>query len=243
MEILQVENLSFRYPDSKVNALNNVSFDVKQGEFVVICGESGCGKSTLLRTLKKEIAPYGDAEGDILYNGVEISGLDARIAASEIGLVMQNPDAQIVTDFVWHELAFGLESLGLDNSAIRRRTAEMASYFGIQEWYNKKTDELSGGPKQLLNLASVMAMQPKLLLLDEPTAQLDPIAAGDFISTLQKLNSELGLTVVIVEHRLEEVLPISDRVVLMEQGSIRFFDDPKRLSSYLSTGKSHPFVP
>lgn len=242
MEILQVKNLSFRYPDSKVNALNNVSFDVKQGEFVVICGESGCGKSTLLRTLKKEIAPYGDAEGDILYNGVEISGLDARIAASEIGLVMQNPDAQIVTDFVWHELAFGLESLGLDNSAIRRRTAEMASYFGIQEWYNKKTDELSGGQKQLLNLASVMAMQPKLLLLDEPTAQLDPIAAGDFISTLHKLNSELGLTVVIVEHRLEEVLPISDRVMLMEQGSIRFFDDPKRLSSYLSTGKSHPML-
>lgn len=202
MEILRIENLSFRYPGTEKRAVDSIDLSVNDGEFIVVCGESGCGKTTLLRLLKRELAPAGEKSGNIFYRGTRQEELDGRTAAAEIGYVLQNPDNQIVTDKVWHELAFGLENIGVPTEVIRRRVGEMASYFGIQEWFRKKTDELSGGQKQLLNLASVMVMQPKILILDEPTSQLDPIAASDFISTLKKLNRELGLTVILVEHRL-----------------------------------------
>ena len=231
MELLQIENLSFRYPGAEKNAVENVSFDVKSGEFVAVCGESGCGKTTLLRLIKPELAPAGELSGSIAYAGGERS-------PAEIGYVLQNPDSQIVTDRVWHELAFGLENLGLPAEVIRRRVGEMASYFGIQDWFRKPTDELSGGQKQLLSLASVMVMQPRVLILDEPTAQLDPIAASDFLATLQKLNRELGLTVLLVEHRLEEVFPIADRVLLMDGGRVLAYDAPENIGGYLPAG--HP---
>lgn len=227
MELVQVKNLSFSYPQQAKKALDSVSFCVEKGSFMLICGESGCGKTTLLKLLKREIAPAGSLEGDILYDGEPLKALDARRSACEIGFVRQNPDEQIVTDKVWHELAFGLENLGLESSVIRRRVGEMASYFGIQDWYHKNTDELSGGQKQLLNLAAVMAMQPDILLLDEPTSQLDPIAASDFIATLQKLNRELGLTILLVEHRMEEVFPIADRVAVLEEGRLYFCGAPR----------------
>ncbi|MBQ8558754.1 MAG: ATP-binding cassette domain-containing protein [Tyzzerella sp.] len=242
MEILQIKNLTFRYPDAEKSALDSISLSLKAGEFAVICGESGCGKSTLLQLLKRELSPYGEKSGDILYDGVSLSQVDERAAASNIGFVLQNPESQIVTDTVWHELAFGLESLGFDTQVIRRRVAEMASYFGIEEWFHKKTTELSGGQKQLLNLASVMAMQPKILLLDEPTAQLDPIAAMNFIGTLQKLNRELGLTILLVEHRLEDVFPIADRVLVLEEGRLICDDHPKNIGTYFKAYPSHPML-
>lgn len=233
MEILQIKNLSFTYPDSERKALDELCLSVNQGEFIVVCGESGCGKSTLLKLLKKEIAPYGSVEGDIFYKSSSYEELPKITSVSEIGFVNQNPESQIVTDYVWHELAFGLESLGKDKKYIRRRTAEMASYFGIQDWYGKRTNELSGGQKQLLNLASVMAMQPEVLLLDEPTAQLDPISADNLISTIKKINRELGTTVIMVEHRLEEVFAECDRVVLMDRGKAVFADSPYRFGEYI----------
>lgn len=233
MTILQIDNLSFQYPDTEKKALDGVSFSVRAGEFVVICGESGCGKTTLLKMLKRELSPHGEKSGSILYGGVEQAALDDRTAACEIGYVLQNPENQVVTDKVWHELAFGLESLGYPTEIIRRRVSEMASYFGIQTWFRKKTNELSGGQKQMLNLASIMVMQPKVLILDEPTSQLDPIAAADFIGTLQKLNRELGLTILLVEHRLEEVFPIADRVMMMEQGHILLYDRPEAVGTQL----------
>lgn len=242
MEILRIKDLSFKYPEAKSNALEHVSLSVNAGEFVVICGESGCGKSTLLRLIKKELAPYGEKSGEILYNGKPLEKTDERTAASEIGFVLQNPEGQIVTDTVWHELAFGLESLGFNTGPIRRRVAEMASYFGIEEWFHKKTAQLSGGQKQLLNLASVMAMNPKVLLLDEPTAQLDPIAASNFIGTLQKLNRELGLTILLVEHRTEEVFPIADKVLLMESGRLTFADSVKKIGAYFKKNPNHPML-
>lgn len=242
MEILQIKNLTFKYPVAAKSALNNVSLSVEQGEFIVICGESGCGKSTLLKLIKRELSPFGEQSGKILYNKTELSDVDGRTSASEIGFVLQNPESQIVTDTVWHEIAFGLESLGYPSSVIRRRVAEMASYFGIEEWFHKKTTELSGGQKQLLNLASIMAMNPKLLLLDEPTAQLDPIAASDFISTLQKINRELGLTILLVEHRLEEVFSISDRVLLMDTGRLLYTDSPKKIGNYFKSNPKHPMI-
>ncbi len=240
MEILHIENLSFTYPEAEKSALKDISFSVNEGEFIVICGKSGCGKSTLLRLLKKEIAPYGKQEGRILCSGKNLADIDARISAGEIGFIQQNPENQIVTDYVWHEMAFGLENLGFDTQTIRRRVAETASWFGIEEWFHKKTSELSGGQKQLLNLACVMAMQPKILLLDEPTAQLDPIAASNFISALQKLNRELGITVLLVEHRLEDVFPSADRVMLMDEGGIEFFERPQSFASYFRTRPQNP---
>lgn len=242
MEILQIENLSFKYPDAERNAISDINLSVKEGEFIVLCGESGCGKSTLLKLIKKELAPYGEKSGEILYNGCSLDKTDERTSASETGFVLQNPEAQIVTDTVWHELAFGLESLGLEAPVIRRRVAEMADYFGIEGWFRKKTSDLSGGQKQLLNLASVMAMNPKLLLLDEPTAQLDPISASNFIGTLQKLNRELGLTVLLAEHRLEEALPAADRILLMDGGKLVFADSPKKIGTYFKNNPEHPML-
>lgn len=237
MALLQIKNLNFRYPNADQNAVEQLNLTIHAGEFVVLCGESGCGKSTLLRLIKKEIAPFGTSDGEILYQGKSVHDLDDRTAVAEIGFVFQNPEAQIVTDKVWHELAFGLENLGTSTTQIRRITAEMAGYFGIEPWFHRDTDSLSGGQKQLLNLAAVMAMKPNLLLLDEPTAQLDPIAAAGFLQTLRKLNQELGLTILLAEHRLEEVFPIADRVILMEHGTIRLHEPPR---SFRLTDTDHP---
>lgn len=227
MAIFEINDVSFQYPDDEQLVLQNIQLSVKQGEFVVLVGQSGCGKSTLLRQLKRELAPHGQRSGLIKYNGIPLEELDPKTAASDIGFVLQNPENQVVTDKVWHELAFGLESLGIDTPTIRRRVAEMASFFGIHTWFRKKTVELSGGQKQKLNLASIMVMQPKVLLLDEPTSQLDPIAAMEFIATLHRLNEELGITIILIEHRLEEVLPVADKVIVMEHGKIIYDGSPR----------------
>ena len=237
MELINCKNLNFTYPGCDEAALKNIDFSIARSEFVVLCGKSGCGKSTLLRHFKKNMMPYGRLEGSICYQGTEIEELPKRVCASEIGFVQQNPDNQIVTDKVWHELAFGLESLGLDNLTIKRRVAEMASFFGIQTWFRKNVSELSGGQKQLLNLASVMVMKPRLLVLDEPTSQLDPIAAADFLATLKKINSELGTTVLISEHRLEELFPMADRVLVMEEGRLVINDTPRAAARRLAAGE------
>lgn len=243
MEILRIEDLSFRYAKAEQNAVEHVSLSVNGGEFTVVCGESGCGKTTLLKLLKRELTPAGDMTGEIFYKGVPLRELDNKTSACEIGYVLQNPDNQIVTDKVWHELAFGLENMGVPTDVIRRRVGEMASYFGIEDWFRRKTDELSGGQKQLLNLAAVMVMQPEILILDEPTSQLDPIAAADFIATLQKLNRELGLTVILVEHRLEEVFPIADRVLVMENGGVLLYDTPGNIGASLAAiRRDHPMM-
>ena len=156
MEILRISNLSFTYPESDIPALDNISVAVNCGQFITIFGPSGCGKTTLLRLIKKEIAPHGELKGDIIYRGRNISELDA-LSSCEIGFVMQRPESQIVTDTVWHELAFGLENMGLPARIIRSRIAETAAYFGMEDWFNQKTAQLSGGQKQMLNLASVFA--------------------------------------------------------------------------------------
>ena len=229
MELLKIENLTFTYPKMLSPAIKGLNLTVNEGEFVAVCGATGSGKSTLLRLLKRELSPRGEINGNIYYKGTEISDLDTKISASKIGFVMQNPEQQIVTDKVWHELSFGLENLGLDQKEIALRVCEMASYFGIEAWFEKSVSELSGGQKQLLNLASVMAMHPDVLILDEPTAQLDPIAATDFINTLKKLNTDFSLTVIIVEHRLEEVIPICDRLIVLKDGSVTHNGNPRKI--------------
>ena len=233
METYRIEGLGFTYPLKDKPALSNINLNIDSGEFITICGKSGSGKSTLIRQLKPVLTPHGEKTGRIYFLGSSLDKLDHRTESSKIGYVLQNPDNQIVTDKVWHELAFGLENLGYDNSTIRLRVAEMASFFGIHNWFHKKVSELSGGQKQILNLASIMAMQPSVLILDEPTSQLDPIAAVDFLETVKKINRELGITVIMTEHRLEEVIPMSDRIIVMDKGCIIADDIPRNVGQVL----------
>lgn len=229
MALVDVKNLSFKYPGGHEHALEDVSFCVNKGEFVVVCGDTGSGKTTLLRLLKKELSPMGEKRGNVLFEGQDVLELPEREAAGKIGYVMQAPEQQIVTDKVWHELAFGLENLGVAKDVIARRVAETASYFGIENWYDKDVNELSGGQKQLLNLAAVMVMNPSVIIFDEPTSRLDPIAASNFISTIKKLNENLGITVIISEHRLEELIPLCDRFMVLRNGKVVSLGEPREV--------------
>ncbi len=243
MEKIKIEQLNFRYPTSKNNALNDINLSINKSEFIVLCGKSGCGKSTLLRHLKSQISPYGDRTGNIYIDGQKIENMDNLTSAAKIGFIQQNPDNQIVTDVVSNELGFGLENLGVQNDVMKRKVGEMANYFGIQTWFRKKTSQLSGGQKQLVNLASIMAMQPEILILDEPTSQLDPIATSEFLNTLRKINQDLGVTVIISEHRLEEIMPMADKILVMEEGRIIVNDRPNKIANLLidsRTGEKNP---
>lgn len=243
MAHIEIRDVTFAYPlHEEEPVLNHVSIDIEQGQYITLCGKSGSGKSTLLNQLKTVLTPNGKRSGEILFDGVPIGEVDLRTQAAKIGYVMQDPDSQIVTDKVWHELAFGLENLGFDQKTMRTRVAEMASYFGIQGWFHRDVDELSGGQKQLLNLASIMAMQPSVLILDEPTSQLDPIAASDFLNTVRKINLELGTTILITEHRLEDVFHASDKVIVMERGRVIVQDSPKAVGKFLKESKSEMFA-
>ena len=234
MAHFEIKDLTFSYASAKGrHSLENVSLSIEQGVFLVLCGKSGSGKSTLLRQLKTVLTPNGKRSGEILFRGVPLKEVSDRDQSEKIGFVMQNPDDQIVTDKVWHELAFGLESLGCDQKTMRGRVAEMACYFGIQDWFHWDVATLSGGQKQLLNLASIMAMQPEVLILDEPTSQLDPIAASDFLNTVRKIITELGTTVIITEHRLEDIFPYADRAVVMDKGRVIADDAPGKVGQLL----------
>ena len=243
VEKIKIKNLIFSYPNSEKKALDDINLTVNQGEFVTICGKSGCGKSTLLRHLKPILTPHGKTSGEIYFNGKSIYDLSDREQAENIGFVMQNPDNQIVTDKVWHELVFGLESLGINSAEIRSKAAEMASFFGIQNWFYENVANLSGGQKQILNLASVMIMNPTLLLLDEPASQLDPISAHDFFTMLERINAELGVTIILSEHNLSEVFPLSDKVVVMEDGKITTENTPYKIGEELKQNSMFAALP
>ena len=243
MAHFEIKNLTFSYPTAKgAESLRDVSLTIRKGEYVVLCGKSGSGKTTLLRHLKPVLAPHGKRSGEICFNGVPMEQVSQRDQSGKIGYVMQNPDDQIVTDKVWHELAFGLESLGCDQKTMRARVAEMACYFGIQDWFHRDVANLSGGQKQLLNLASIMAMQPEVLILDEPTSQLDPIAASDFLNTVRKINTELGTTVIITEHRMEDIFPYADRAIVMDGGQIIADDTPRSIGKLLYDQENDMFA-
>ena len=243
VEKIKIKNLIFSYPNSEKTALNDINLTINQGEFVTICGKSGCGKSTLLRHLKPILTPHGKTSGEIYFDGKSIYDLSDREQAENIGFVMQNSDNQIVTDKVWHELVFGLESLGINSAEIRSKVAEMASFFGIQNWFYENVTNLSGGQKQILNLASVMVMNPTLLLLDEPSSQLDPISAHDFFTMLERINTELGVTIILSEHNLSEVFPLSDKVVVMENGKITAENTPYKIGEELKQNSMFAALP
>lgn len=236
MAILEIKDLSFQYSGAPTKALCDINLQVEEGEFVLLCGESGCGKTTLLRLMKPQIRPEGMQNGTILYSGTEIRELSQKNSVCDIGYVPQRPENAIVTDKVFHELAFGLEGMEEKNDVIRRKVAEICGFLGIGDWYHQKTCELSGGQKQLLLLASVLVMQPKILLLDEPCGQLDPIAASGFITALRKLNDDLGITVILAEHRLEEIFPIATKVVMMDRAKVFVCDTPRKVGQAFADG-------
>lgn len=240
MAILTIRNLSYTYPEADTKAIDSLSLTLQSGELMTVVGATGSGKSTLLRLLKPELRQNGAVEGTITLGGEDVTRFSPALSARRIGWVGQHPEEQIVTDKVWHELAFTLENLGEKQAAIARRIAEVAAYFGIESWYHRSTAELSGGQKQLLNLAAVMTADPELLILDEPTAQLDPISAARFLDVIRRLNREAGLSVIITEHRAEELIPISDRLLILDHGRSVFNDHPRRLADHLTA--EYPYL-
>lgn len=235
------DNFTFTYSLGSVHALKNLNFEIQDGEFVVLCGKSGCGKSTLLKNLKKQLKPCGMQLGTIKIDGIEVENMDEEESVFAIGYIHQSPENQIITDKVWHEMAFGLENLGMSNDKIKRRVGEMANYFGIESWFDRSTKDLSGGEMQILNLASVMAMQPQVLILDEPTSQLDPIRAREFINIIDKINKEFEITVIMSEHRLEDAVALCDRIMVLDKGELIAFGDIFDVKKQLTgkDGKMH----
>lgn len=215
-----IKNLSFTYPGAQTKALVNISLEIKRGEFIVLCGKSGSGKSTLLSMLKPELSPHGKAEGETVFFGKSRSSYSLRESASDIGYLMQNTDYQPVTHSVRTELAFGLENLGFDSRTVRLRTAEISAYFSLDKILDKRISELSGGQKQLVCLAGILAMHPKVIIFDEPASQLDPIAAQNIFTAAKRLCRENGMTVIITEHRLESLIPEADRLIVLDKGRI-----------------------
>ncbi len=234
MALLHIKDLNFSYPNETAKALLNINLEVQKGEFLLLCGPSGCGKTTLLRHIKPFLEPVGEKSGTIFFNSVETGQIEEREAAARIGLIMQNPESQIVTETVRHELAFGLECLGVHPPLIAKRVAETVSYFGLEELYNKKNNELSGGEKQLISIAAIMSMRPELILLDEPASQLDPIAARNLYDMLLRLNTELGITVILSEHRIDDVFAIADRVIVMNKGALVCQNTPKQAAFFMT---------
>ena len=208
MAYIEIKNLKFKYPQSEREVLSDINLNIEKGEIVVVCGKTGSGKSTLLRNMKKEIAPAGEIEGEI------------NISADRIGFVFQNPEHQMVTDKVYSELAFTLENEGVPTDEIKLRVAEISEYFGITDWYFKKVDELSGGQKQILNLASTMVADPEILIMDEPIAMLDPIAKETLLHLLGRINRDFGTTIVMAEHDVKKVEYLADKIVAIKDGKI-----------------------
>jgi energy-coupling factor transport system ATP-binding protein len=234
---IELNNISFTYPDASQPAIRNLSLQIEKGQFVVLFGSSGSGKSTLLRLLKKEIQPHGHLSGTIHVNGRPLQ------EKNEIGFVFQDPENQVVADDVLHEIVFGLENLGLSTNEMRSRVAEMVHFFGVESLLLRKTHELSGGKKQQINLASVLLMQPDILLLDEPTAQLDPVSSRELLDMLIRLNDEFGMTIILAEHRLEEVFTVADKIIMMEKGTILIEGDPRDALEKVWNSPNKAYVP
>lgn len=243
MEILSCENVAFKYNESTDYAISDCTFSVKKGEKIMLCGASGSGKSTLLRLLKRELSPRGELSGDITLMGKDRSELSDRESAEKIGFVMQSPDSQTVCDKVSAELAFGLESFGVKSGEIQSRVGEMAAFFGIEPLYDRDISTLSGGQKQLVALCSVMATDPDILLLDEPTAQLDPVAARELLDILDRLNKEMGVTIIIAEHDPEELFDSCDKILYLAKGKTEFFGTPALTAKYFVENALEGFLP
>ena len=226
---IEVRGLRFAYPGAGAPVLEGLDWVVPQGAFALLVGGTGSGKSTLLSLLKPEIVPTGERAGELRVLGENVADMDVRASAERVGYVFQDPENQIVCETVWHEMAFGLENLGMSRDEMRRRVAETSYFFGVEDWLHRDTDTLSGGRKQLLSLAAVLALRPRVLLLDEPTSQLDPVAEKNFLHALFRVNRELGCTVVVATHQPRPMLEYATRAYRIEGGHVREVADPASL--------------
>lgn len=217
---IEVRGLSFTYPGAEALVLDGLDWSVPQGAFALLVGGTGSGKSTLLSLLKPEISPTGECAGELFVLGESVADMDVRASAERVGYVFQDPENQIVCETVWHEMAFGLENLGMSRDEMRRRVAETSYFFGLEDWLHRDTDTLSGGRKQLLSLAAVLALRPRVLLLDEPTSQLDPVAEKSFLHALFRVNRELGCTVVVATHQPRPMLEYATCAYRIEGGRV-----------------------
>ena len=218
---IEVRGLSFTYPGAGAPVLDGLDWLVPQGAFALLVGGTGSGKSTLMSLLKPEIAPTGECTGELRVLGEAVADMGVRASVERVGYVFQDPENQIVCETVWHEMAFGLENLGTPRDEIRRRVAETSYFFGLEDWLHRDTDTLSGGRKQLLSLAAVLALRPRVLLLDEPTSQLDPVAEKNFLHALFRVNRELGCTVVVATHQPRPMLEYATCAYRIEGGRVR----------------------
>lgn len=239
MALLQLKNVAVQYGEEMI--LHNISFDVEQGTFLTIFGPSGSGKSTLLKQLKPTFQA-GTRTGTILYKGQELATLPMLQQVTNIGFIHQNPDDQLIAEDVWHELAFGLENIGVSNDEMKLRIGEMASFFGITAWFHQKVHDLSGGQRQLLNIAATLLLRPTILILDEPTAQLDPIAAKELIELLGRIHRDLGVTIIVVEHKLDDVLPHTTHFLCIDNGEVVLYQERASFFQQLPL-KWRPFLP
>lgn len=217
---IEVRGLRFAYPGAEAPVLDGLDWSVPQGAFALLVGGTGSGKSTLLSLLKPEISPTGECAGELRVLGESVADMDVRAFAERVGYVFQDPENQIVCETVWHEMAFGLENLGMSRDEMRRRVAETSYFFGLEDWLHRDTDTLSGGRKQLLSLAAVLALRPRVLLLDEPTSQLDPVAEKNFLHALFRVNRELGCTVVVATHQPRPMLEYATCAYRIEGGRV-----------------------
>lgn len=220
MEVYTAKDLTFTYKGAQTPIFQNISFSVPENAFVLLYGASGSGKTTLLRLFKSELAPRGETQGELLYRGKPLSALPYETAVREIAYTAQNPDTQQVSDYVKNELAFLPENLGLPQAEIELKIAETVGFFGISDLYARKIQTLSGGEKQLVNLAAACVGAPRVLLLDEPFAMLDAVGTERLLRAMVRLHTVLGVTILVTEHNLQPLLPHLTQVLTLENGGL-----------------------
>lgn len=240
LEIININNVTFNYPDSEKSAIKNINLTVNEGEFILIVGPSGCGKSTLIRLLNRVIPDYygGTIEGEVYIKGKDIEFLDKKQLVESVGMVYQHPEKQIILQDVEREIAFGLENFNTDINTMKRNVSEVISLLGLNKIRDKQTTEISGGEKQRVAIASVVSMDPEIIVFDEPISQLDPISAEEVLNSIKKLNRDLGKTIILVEQRLDKCFHMADRIIFMERGEIIGEGTPKNIPENI-TKKYH----
>lgn len=239
MVFLETKNLSFKYLDNSFT-LSDINFSLDKGDFCLVVGKTGCGKTTLLKLLKKEITPSGELKGLVKIDGFDLKDYDS----SKIVYMFQNPSRQIVSDKVYHEIVFGLEARGLEKGVIETKLAEIVNYLDINDLLEKHTMELSGGEAQLVSLASLLVLDPEVILLDEASSQLNPLTRKKFLEILKRINQDFGITIILVEHNLEDVLEFTDKIIVLDKGKMIYFGLKEEAINFLASNKQYfAFLP
>lgn len=231
MALIEAKNISYKYPGSSQPSIKDVSIKVEKGEFVLITGPSGCGKTTLCRCFNGLIPHFyqGELNGEILVSGIDVVKHTVQEMAKHVGLVFQNPENQLFALSVEKDVAFGLENLGVPREEIRRKVDEVLTLTRIYDLRERSPYEISGGQQQRVAIAAVLAMQPEIIVLDEPTSFLDPLSAENIFRVIYELNKKQKITVVLVEHRLDLTAKYADHLIVMDKGKVCLEGKPREI--------------